>query len=97
MSVVKSYLRSKSGYFVWIKQLKPVFDLKKIGVFDDLGLKQNCQDGDGNVRDFPFHILRASRTPIEKRYDGYNVKQQLFAHLFGALLIFLHHVENHST
>ena len=83
--MVKSYLSSKSGYFEWIKQLKPVFD-NKIGVFVDLGFKQNCKDGDGIVRGFPLHILRASRTSIEKRYDGCNVKQQLFAHLLGALL-----------
>ena len=78
------------------KKIKPVFD-NKIGVFVDLGLKQNCQDGDGIVRGFTLHILRASITSIEKRYDSCNIKQQLFAHLFGALLLSFHGQLNVTT
>jgi len=73
--------QAKVVIFVLGFSIKPVFD-NKIGVFIDLGLKQKCQDDDEIVRGFPLHILRATRTSMEKSFNG----EQLFAHLFGALM-----------
>jgi len=85
--------QAKVVIFVLGFSIKPVFD-NKIGVFIDLGLKQKCQDDDEIVRGFPLHILRATRTSMEKSFNGCNVKEQLFAHLFGSFIL-LHHVVNH--
>jgi hypothetical protein len=82
--MVKSYDVLKLGYF-YGENVKNPFSTIKSGYFLTSGDDIVCHNAKELTRTFQDHVEVPCGSSMVLRYDGCNVMQQLFAHLFGTI------------
>jgi hypothetical protein len=82
--MVKSYDLLKLGY-LYGQNIKNPFSTIKPGYFLTSCGDMACRKLKELARTFQYHVVGPCGSSMVMRYDGCNVIQQLFAHLFGAI------------